>query len=269
LRVINYHWPRTVRYNEPAILYVFADTHFGNTGMNLPLLKKHIEQCRKEKAAWIHLGDWVEGITPKDPRFTIHGAHPVRDEYRLARYTFAPIADQGTCILSGNHDEYISKTYGDEVQDLAEYLDVPYMGYTGFLKFNVEAGGCHHPYTFFLHHGHGGGFLLGAKAINLQRLSSKFVADVYLVGHLHTYIQHIDNIIGIRHKGRHPKLVTARRYYAQAPSYFDPYVEDNGTNYAEMRALYPQPQGCLRIEINHWLEGRQHEWGLKIEPVME
>lgn len=272
MRVIKYVWPRMVTKEDPAVIYVFADTHFGNPGIKYDLLQKHVAQCREENAAWVHLGDWVEGITPKDKRFDIRDCDdPVEDQYNLAYDTFVPIADQCIGVLAGNHDEYIAKTYGNRLKTLAKWLDVPYIGYAGFVNLQLESFGARKSYTLFLHHGHGGGFLLGAKAINLQRLSSKFIADVYLVGHLHTYIQHIDKIIGIKSSGlRHPKFVEANRYYAMAPSYFDPYVPDNGTNYAEQRALYPQPNGCLRIEINHmYREKNQHSWGLGIEGVFE
>ena len=280
--MIKYDWPRVVRTKEPVIIYVFADTHFGNPGVNKELLKRHIQMVKDEGAGWIHLGDWVESIGPKDRRFDIRTATPIIEQYQEAFEYFEPIASQNICVLSGNHDETNSKNYGDEVSRLARDLGMPYLGYSGFvhLKLYTKPPSLeqrYNPtktYTLFLHHGHGMGFLVGAKTINMQRLSHKWNADVYLIGHIHTYLSHIDRVQSIRTHGmKWPTLINKHRYYASAPSYFDSYRESIIANYAEMKAMYPQPCGCLRMEINqrqHRNElGKMHyEWTLKIEPLL-
>ena len=281
MRVIKYDWPRVVRAKEPAIIYVFADTHFGNPGVDYALLERHIQMVKDEGAAWIHLGDWVEGITPRDKRFDIRTANPIEEQYQKARDCFEPIASQAICLLSGNHDEYNSKTYGDKVSTLANDLGIPYLGYSGFVHLRLwthlaklqESKSPRNSYTLFLHHGHGMGYLLGAKTINLHRLSHKWTADVYLIGHIHTYLTHIDRLQGIGTQAKWPILTNRHRYYASAPSYFDSYRESTIANYAEMKAMYPQPCGCLRMEINYTrpydeLGGRPYDWTLKIEPLL-
>lgn len=282
MRVVKYDWPRVVREKEPAIIYVFADTHFGNPGVDYELLKRHIQMVKDEGAGWIHLGDWVEGIGPSDRRFDVRTANPIEEQYQKAREMFEPIASQAICLLSGNHDEYNSKTYGDKVSTLANDLAIPYLGYSGFVRlrlYNHPQGVREHQqaqksYTLFLHHGHGMGYLLGAKQINLQRLSHKWRADVYLVGHIHTYLSHIDRIQSLRTQSlKWPKLINEHRHYASAPSYFDSYQESKIANYAEMKAMYPQPCGCLRMEINvryprDELGKQDQDWSLKIEPLL-
>lgn len=69
MRVINANWPRMVSKKKPAIVYAFADTHFGNPAVDLDLLQEHINLCKKEKAQWLHLGDWIDAITPNDRRY--------------------------------------------------------------------------------------------------------------------------------------------------------------------------------------------------------
>jgi hypothetical protein len=218
----------------------------------------------------VHLGDWVEGITPKDRRFDIRTANPVEEQYDLAHDYFLPIADQGIAVLTGNHDEYIAKEYGDRVSRLARDLDVPYLGYSGFVVLKLDAGAARRSYIIYLHHGAGGGRKLGAKAIRMQELSAKFVADIYLVGHNHTYQSHVDRIVAVKSSGlRYPKITDGNRYYVAAPAYFDSYVPNNGTNYAERGQLYPQPTGKVRLIFRHWQEEGKHKWGVEIKPVLE
>lgn len=243
---------KTLRVNteeDPTVIYVFADTHFGNQGQDTKLLAKHIQMCHDENAYWVHLGDWVEGITPKDKRHDVRlsSGKTIVQEYHEAYLMFNLIKGKGLGVLEGNHDYVISKTQGDNVEVLADLLETPYLGYGGYIKIKTPIK----RYQLCIHHGHGVGFLLGAKTINIHRFSHKFKpSDIYLMGHVHTWIQHID-----------PKQTKkGHRYYQIVPSYFNPY--DNGlyANYAVRSAVYPQVTGCARIEV-----GKK----VIIEPVLE
>jgi len=220
--------------DDPCVIYAFTDTHFGNVGQDKKKLARHIQACKDEKAYWIHLGDWVEGITHKDKRDDVRlPSGNMKEEYAEAYQAFLPIKDQGLAILEGNHDSVISSVYGDNVETLAENLNTPYLGYGGYIDIKTPLK----KITLLIHHGMGMGFLLGAKAINVHRLSHKFKADVFLMGHVHTDIRH-----------QHP-FGNKNKYYAIVPSYFNPYGNGRGTNYAVRSASYPQVTGCLRIEI--------------------
>ena len=283
MRVINANWPRMVSKNKPAIIYVFADTHFGNPAVDLDLLQEHIKQCKKEKAQWLHLGDWIEAITPNDRRFDHRIiSDTIEDSWEQARDHFWPIRKQGIAMLSGNHEELVERYYGMRTKTLARELGVPYLGYSGFIRYGLT----HHAiwndkitqekgitvdkaYTLFLHHGHGMGALLGAKQINLHRMSHKFMANIYLIGHIHTYMQTTDALIGVGN-GRMKEVY---RHYASAPSYLKGYDDTDISTYAERKAMYPQPVGCLRLKF--WREhpvneiGKQEDkWHVSIEPLL-
>lgn len=263
MRVINKDHNRLLTVNDPLVIYVFADTHIGSSGFNQELLEHHIEMCRTENAYWVHLGDWVEAIGPLDKRFDIRDTeNPIVDQYREAFYLFEPIKDNCIAVLSGNHDEVISHRTGDFILDLSDRLKVPYLGYGGFVKLRAwhskelfeRRRQAQHQITLFLHHGHGMGALLGAKAINLQRLSHKYRADVYIIGHIHTYLAHTDSILTLKHtyNTQRTKIAEEYRHYASCPSYCNGYKSEV-SNYAERKALYPQPNGCLRVSISRSL----------------
>ena len=264
MRVIKYDWPRRVSAKKPAVIYVFADTHIPFDDREK--LTEHVVQCKKEKAGWFHLGDWCDFITPKDRRFSIQNPPPaITEQIDEAVAVFEPIKKQGIAVLSGNHEESIERNYGSIMAGrggIATLLGVPYLGDMGFVHMVFkETKTRWFAHTFFLWHGHGAGYLLGAKSIKLQRLSGKFNADIYLIGHVHTYLDHIDKIIGAYTSGVNlPFLNEKMRYYASAPGYLVPYKESEIPNYVTARALYPQPSGCLRIEIGK---------GIKIEAVLE
>jgi hypothetical protein len=268
MRVIKYEHECNITTEEPFICYFFADTHFGNPGVQWKLLDRHIAQCKRERARWFHLGDWCEFISPNDRRFSIAEPAPtVVEQIAAAIDVFKPIKDQCLGVLAGNHESTISKYYGDVMHQITDALNIPYLGYSGFVSLQFKKSQTQKKgYILFLHHGHGMGALLGAKAINLHRLSHKFEADIYGIGHIHTWSNPIDDLIAVKSSGlRHPMMTKKRRYYFSCPSYFDPYVPNNGSNYAEQKALYPQPCGCVRMEIGIY----NNEWYVKIEAMLD
>jgi len=264
-----------VTKNKPAVITVFCDTHFGSGSCNIELIKKHVAMVKKDKSHWIHLGDWIDAITPPDRRFDIRSKHDaVEDSWQQAKRVFAPIAPQCIGILSGNHEEVVERWWGARTRSFAEELGVRYLGYSGFIKYQLS----YHKdkredksYTIFVHHGHGMGQLLGAKMINLHRLSHKFDADIYMVGHIHTHMSTADVMVGISKDGR---LKQKHRLYASGPAYLKAYVETNISTYTERSAVYPQPMGCMRLKI--WRTApvngvgiAEDKWHTKIESVLE
>jgi hypothetical protein len=268
MRVINFdHTRDTLSQQKPIVIYVFSDTHIGHVGADLKKLQHHIQLCKKENAYWIHLGDWCESIGPWDRRFDMtQHRDPIEHQYNYAEKLFRPIMDNGIAILAANHDDTIRRHVGDKVSSLAARLNVPYLGISGFV--GVRAWSRKHDipkrksasyvFTMFMHHGHGMGRLLGAKSINLQRMSHKFQANLYLIGHIHTHIKHIDEYMGInRASTRAGRLYLWRRNraYASAPGYYSGFIDELNeydepvTTYVERQGYYPQPTGCLRIEI--------------------
>ena len=271
MRVIRHDHEKVISRDHPYIAYFFADTHFGNHGLRKKLLASHIEMVRREGADWFHLGDWCEYITPNDKRYTATNPAPdVETQKQMAIDFFDPIKEQGVALLAGNHENSIARFYGDPMTPISNTLGVPYLGYSGFVHLKLRSSKTQQKgYTIFLHHGHGGGMLYGGKLNNLHRLSHKFEADIYGVGHVHTWSNPIDEVIGIKTSGlRRPKFLKKRRQYFSCPSYFDPYVQDNGSNYAQRAALYPQPCGCVRMIISFGGMERG-QWSVKLEAVLE
>jgi hypothetical protein len=278
MRLINVDYDKVIAVNKPMVIYAFSDTHMGNVGFDEKLLKKHIEACRKEDAYWVHLGDWCEAIGPKDKRFDVRvTSNPVLDQYLAIEELFRPIKDRGIAILSGNHDEKIAKDYGDFVGMLSRNLGVPYLGYGGFVnlrlcntKKRLDTKSPQKQAIMFIHHGLGAGKMLGSKGNNLQKLSGKFSADIYAVGHVHTYMSHVDSVLGLRTNHKNIlKFHNSKRFYFSCPAYFNAYEEQDVPNYVEKVALQPQTTGCVRIEVSIKLIDGNWELDVKMQPLLK
>ena len=238
---------KKITFNERVgFFYALGDTHIGASNTDLKLLQKHIDKIKDCEIPWVHLGDWVDAITPKDRRFNVSDRiEAVLDSYVKAEEMFAPIADQCIAILSGNHGSHWSKQEGNMIRLIAKRWGVEYLGYCGLINYKFPAGS----YKIWLHHGAGGGRKRGAKAIRLQEWSQFVDADLYLQGHTHTYQNFADEVITFRG--------VKTRYFANVPGYIRSYRGNDG--YVEELGLPPQPIGCLSISLS--------KEGITVEPV--
>lgn len=254
MRVINFDYNKVITKSRPLIVYVFSDTHIGNMGTDEKWLKKNIQMCKNENANWLHLGDWCEAVAPRDKRFDIRTCkNPILEQYDRAIELFEPIKDKGICILTGNHDEKIAKEHGDYVAMVSKRLNIPYMGYATFINFRFWIQKRTNPnmnYVVFAHHGYGGGRKIGSKVNNIQDLSGSFDAELYLVGHTHTYNSHKNVIMGICwDKDNISKLQNRYKRFVICPAYIDGYKEQEVSSYIEKKGYQPQAIGCVRLEF--------------------
>ena len=226
---------KTVKYKgEHKKLYVLADTHLEHPNTDLRLIKNHIAFIKNSGLPWVHLGDWVDAITPDDRRFDVKDERvAVVEAYLNMEELFAPIAPQCIAALRGNHGSKWSKREGDMVKVITKRWGVPYLGYQGFVIFNGT--------KIFMHHGAGGGRKRGAKTIRLNEWAQFIEADMYLQGHTHTYVQFNDEKIL-------PNNRVKTRHYANAPGYIRSYRGHD--NYIEELGLNPQIAGCLKISFD-------------------
>ena len=228
----------TFTYDNIGQFYALGDTHIGAVNTDLKLLQKHINEIDKFGLPWVHLGDWVDAITPKDRRYNVsERIEAVLDSYVKAEEMFEPIAKQCIAILSGNHGSHWSKQEGNMIRLIAKRWDVPYLGYCGLINYKTAENWTH---KIWLHHGAGGGRKRGAKAIRLQEWSQFVDADLYLQGHTHTYQNFADEVVtfsGVK-----------TRYFANVPGYIRSYCGVDG--YVEELGLPPQPIRCLSIVLN-------------------
>ena len=188
-RALDVYW-QVPSGTEYARLVCVADLHYGERSMDYQ--------------RWIDLRDWI-GDNP-EVRWAFHGdlydlacvgspgramtqqAIDFKAARKLARADFAPIADQCLFLLTGNHDQRVARGLQiefDPVEDLAEDLGIPHLGYEGFVSYRITDGDNEQEYAGYHHHGTGSGQTWGSFFNTLERLANRNEADFVVMGHRH------------------------------------------------------------------------------------
>ncbi|MBK6639624.1 MAG: metallophosphoesterase [Rhodocyclaceae bacterium] len=188
-------------------LYPVSDVHIGHRACDEKAFARYVKQIADDPdGMWVGIGDYVDAINRSDPRFSTFDLpdwaltrEALADIVTAQRDRFleltAPIHDKCLALLAGNHEMTISKyyerdAYGEIVAAIARdkgvEMDTLRLDYTGWmlLKF-IRSTGKSSLCRVWMHHGHGGGQLKGAKALKLQRLAWAVDADLIIHGHVH------------------------------------------------------------------------------------
>jgi hypothetical protein len=151
----------------------------------------------------------------------------------------------------GNHELAVEEDLSaDMYLDVLEALNTGHdlrIGLSGWvnLKFRRCDNGGTTTIKIFLHHGWAGGDLMGGVALKLERLSSSYDADLYLMGHLHKLICFPSVYLGTDRSG---KIVSKTRYSICTGSFLKTALDD-ATTYAERKGFKPVSLGTAKITI--------------------
>lgn len=206
---------------EWVYVHLFTDIHRAASGCDAKKLRKDIAELKDsvekkgEKHYWIGGGDWANSIGIKDRR---HDAGAIAPEFRqyIGDHMFAmetavlckefeSIRDYGIGIGMGNHEDVIAKSGEyNPAKAIAEQLDLPFMGYSAVIRFNLKppggrGGGVALAYW---HHGIGAARAKGGKVNMLYNMRDVIDADVYLVGHVHELIDFPEMRLSVNRRGK-------------------------------------------------------------------
>jgi len=183
----------------------FSDIHLGNRHCAEKLLRRDIRTVKDDPFAyWWDLGDQCEFINFRDPRFNpkelakwLLGWDELEDiaTAQRDRYLrmFKPIGDKCLMMVEGNHNRTILRhTEREMYTTIAEGLGAKNVcvGSSGFLRIvftrktrKTRSG----VWTLivFATHGWWAGRLMGAGALNLERVASRVHSDIVIAGHDH------------------------------------------------------------------------------------
>jgi len=245
----------------PVRLVLTGDEHLGNAATDESLIEETTRRLEGEDVYWIDLGDAIDAINMRDPRFDPRslpdwiGMADLIDlpAAQVARYRHWFGGLGGNCLarLYGNHEFELQRRYERDIYaELNRAIELPperALGYSGFVRIRFRnRGGSKNrildtwTQTIYIHHGCAGGKLMGAKAISLERLPSSWDADIYAVGHSHTRLAFGKPRIGMASK----KVATEshRQIFVNVGSYM------TGLNgYAERKGYPPQEPGPVEL----------------------
>lgn len=244
---------------------VLSDVHLGMAACNEVALQRAIDEIKRTDMYWIGLGDILDAVGKGDRKRFSAGAMAswirpedvddiVGRQCDKALEYLEPIAPKCLAFLSGNHEDAIRKyqerkAYEQLVRSLirAGAPEQIGLGYAGYLQIVARAENDGRVTNMFLHHGAGGGALLGGKALRLERLMMMHTdAHIVLMGHVHSAL--IANVAQYRITQR-GQVVSYTRYGAICQTFLAPTVEGHGPTYGEVAQYPPSPTGWLDVTL--------------------
>jgi len=243
----------------PVRLVLLGDLHLGNVGTQEKLIEETTRRLAGEHVYWLDLGDSIDAINMRDPRFDPRalpdwiGLADLADlpAAQVARYRHWFGGLGGTCLarLYGNHEYTLQRHYERDVYaelnraiDLAPERALGYSGYVRLRFRNVVGDKVHDTWTqtLYIAHGAGGGRLAGSKALKLERLPLAHDADIYAMGHTHTKL-----VLQKRRTGLSSRSL-AIEDHAQIMVNVGAYLDGN-EGYAERAGYFPQALGPVEL----------------------
>lgn len=246
-------------WGGPVVLVLLGDLHLGAANVREDLIEQLAQRLNGEHVYWVDIGDSIDAINMRDPRFDPRmlpewiGLADLIDipKAQVERYKhyFGKLGKNCLARLYGNHEMTLQKySERDIYRALNEAVDLPpgrALGYSGFVRLRFRQM-CNEKVvqtwtqTLYLSHGATGGKLAGGKALNLERLSLGWDADIYVVGHSHTKMVLQKRMIGLSPRkneieDRHKIMINVGAYM------------DGATGYAERKGMYAQAMGHVEL----------------------
>jgi len=249
---------KAIEYGRPDTFYIYpiGDIHAGSIHCAEHKIRDKVEEIRQQRNAyWIGMGDYADSITQKDRRWNtqeianwVERDNIAETERQFVSNLLKPIAKKCICLLTGNHEETIHKELQYNLTgNVCKDLDVPYGGYSSFIRLLFKRKGSTESHIVKVHAWHGAGAAQteGARLMRLMRLVNEMEADVYLMGHLHAMTQHQPDRLAIRGN----KIKSVPLIAAITGSWLTTYTQNAPPSYAEMLGFKPSRIGCPCILI--------------------
>lgn len=175
-------------------IYCLGDIHEGAANMNENALRKAIRLISASGAMWLGMGDYLDAINHRDPRFN---PHEISDKYGIRDLDdlpnkqaerllslLSPIADRCIGLLSGNHEDAYKRHNGFDVMSiLSKGLNVRNLRQKAFISLQYKD---RNTFTICAAHGCGGGGMREGYPINKVYDTFRWdMADFHVQGHIH------------------------------------------------------------------------------------
>jgi hypothetical protein len=277
VRVIERDFFNVTRSDEFTVIPV-GDIHLGAAACDEQRFRDTVARITGDKKCWwIGMGDYADFIQRSDPRFDPGvladwiKMSDLADLSRAQRDRFLdiikPIASKCLALVCGNHESAIKRHYERDIfYEIVSGVKLLggwpedhqlSLGYTGWLNLNFYRSpkrerGC--KIKINLHHGHGGGRLAGAKALNMQRRMAFHKADIVIVGHTH------DTLIlpGAYQDTAGKKVVERKQIGVVSGTFLRSFNQDGPSTYSEVKGYLPMPLAGAEIILRPHAK-RQHD----------
>lgn len=249
-------------WNERIQIVFVGDLHIGHSQVRENLIADTVQRLKAPHTYWIDLGDSIDAINMRDPRFDPLNlpnwiklpelADIPKAQINRYKHYFGDLGDTCLARLFGNHEATLQKyTERDIYSELNRAINLQperALGYSGFVRLRFRKRGRRNrientwTQTIYINHGSGGGKLSGSKAANLERLSMAFDADIYAVGHTHTKLVLQKRLLGVSPKTT--EVIDKKIIMLNVGAFLD-----GKEGYPEQRGLYPQALGPIELHF--------------------
>jgi hypothetical protein len=244
----------------PIKLIIFGDVHRDAPLHAEEKWQEFCDYARKQKGAfYLGMGDYFDSFSTSE-RAVLgnHGLHESSKKNFEKNVTkqvgeFAKEISfmRGRLIglIGGNHTFYFQSGISSD-QLLCEHLETTYLGVCSFVRLSLVDRGHHsNKFDMFLHHGAGGGRLLGSSFNRVDQCQDYIDADFFCMGH-----DHMRGVVPARPKlyphmsGGRLGLRERRAYVARSGSYLKAY-EPGESSYNVDAARGPCNLGHIELEL--------------------
>lgn len=270
----------TVVIDAPfANIHNTADWHLENLFSEESEVEKMLDIVAKDPHGRLNgLGDFGDFIIVKDRRMDLATRafkyQKPKDLERRIRELFERVKDKTDVIIPGNHENVISRSYGNMIGDIAKILGIKYGGGSCLITYKMPKG----EFKLFIAHGNGS-HNSRQRCPRRRELAlcdwvrastiNKAIADCYLVGHVHrlAFFEPVYEKRMYLENGKEkfndvliePAFGVVGQFLKPYESRTSPGASFPGTSYVENSLYDPQPTGFLTITINEYGKIISHE----------
>ena len=222
--------------NQKHVELLFgACWHIGQPSVDYDGIRTFIKKAKKNP--WYHLGDLIEAIIPSDTRRFNISEHKssILEQMEYAEDLMKPAASTCLGVCTGNHENTISKQFGNVTKDLATSIGIPFLGMCAFNRLVCPDGNCD---VYVAHGSKTFGGVAGDieriklnRQIKLRNANKKMIADIISVAHAHTSVITAPSYkMRLGYTPEKVKLIPVaveKAWYSSCPAMFKTYVEGN------------------------------------------
>lgn len=227
------------------LLVPIGDVHLGSPTCNIDKFQKTLEFVEKTDCFVVLMGDLMEcaSKTSVGAGWVEQVGSP-QDQLDCLYEALKPIRKKILINLEGNHEDRIWVQSGVRISKvLAKLLEVPFGGYSAFLKLKVAENN----YIVHAQHGSSSAWYPNTKLSACMRTAQHTDADLYLYGHTHELLS-----IKVPRRTldkRSRTVQVSEKYFVLTGSF----LEYEGS-YAQKKNMYPIQTGIANITLSgeHW-----------------
>lgn len=244
---------------EPIYLIPFGDVHRFSPMCHEEKWLEFLDWAKaKQNAYFLGMGDYDDmGSTSERMVLRSEGLHDSTHQTLSKLYNYnteklfkeiAFMKGKLIGLIEGNHyAEYDDGT--TTTQQLCRMLGTKYLGVSAFVRIFVRHGKRSNHVDIWLHHGKGGGRLVGGSLNKVAQMGEIAEADIYLMGDDHKKsIGMADRLVLNTTPAGGTILCHKKQLYARTGSFLKGY-EDGKKSYVVDMGLNPTNLGVVKIEM--------------------